>query len=70
MRRFRSQKSAQQFPSARGSIYSLFNVHRHRVSRRAIRTFRNQAMAEWQIVTAAAQTSFNPEIWLDQIELS
>ena len=51
--RFKSQKSAQQFLSAHGPIYNLFNVHRHLISRRTLRIFRNQAMMEWQTVTTA-----------------
>ena len=51
MPRFKSQKSAQRFLSTHGPIYNLFNVHRHLISRRTLRTFRNQAMAEWQTVT-------------------
>ena len=54
MQRFKSQRSAQIFLSTHGPIYNLFNVHRHLISRRTLRTFRNQAMAEWQIVTTAA----------------
>ncbi len=51
MQRFKSQKSAQRFLSTHGPIYNLFNVHRHLISRRTLRTFRNQAMADWQTVT-------------------
>ena len=54
MQRFKSQSSAQRFLSTYGPIYNLFNVHRHFISRHTLRTFRNQAMAEWQIVTTAA----------------
>jgi transposase-like protein len=54
MQRFKSQKSAQRFLSTHGLIYNLFNVHRHLISRRTLRAFRNQAMAEWQTVTTAA----------------
>jgi transposase-like protein len=54
MQRFKSQKSAQRFLSTHGPIYNLFNVHRHLISRRTLRAFRNQAMAEWQTVTTAA----------------
>jgi transposase-like protein len=53
MQSFKSQKSAQRFLSTYGPIYNLFNVHRHLISRRTLRTFRNQAMADWQTVTAA-----------------
>ena len=51
MQCFKSQKSAQRFLSAHGPIYNLFNVHRHLISRRPLRIFRNQAMEEWQVMT-------------------
>ncbi len=54
MQCFKSQKSAQRFLSAHGPIYNLFNVHRHLISRRTLRIFRNQAMEEWQVMTARA----------------
>ena len=54
MQRFKSQGSAQRFLSTYGPIYNLFNVQRHLISRRTLRIFRNQAMVEWKIVTAAA----------------
>ncbi len=52
MQRFKSQKSAQRFLSTHGPIYNLFNTQRHLISRQTHRIFRNQAMAEWDIVTA------------------
>ena len=54
MQRFKSQVSAQRYLSIHGPIYNLFNVHRHFISRRTLRIFRNQAMAEWKSVTTAA----------------
>ena len=54
MQRFKSQHSAQKFLSTYGPIYNLFNVQRHLISRRTLRIFRNQALAEWRIVTSAA----------------
>jgi transposase-like protein len=54
MQRFKSQSSAQRFLSTYGPIYNLFNIQRHLISRRTLRIFRNQAMAEWQTVTMAA----------------
>jgi len=54
MQHFKSQGSAQRFLSIYGPIYNLFNVQRHLISRRTLRIFRNQAMAEWQTVTTAA----------------
>jgi len=53
MQRFKSQASAQRFLSTHGPIYNLFNFQRHLISRPTLRTFRNQAMVEWNIVTAA-----------------
>ncbi len=53
MQRFKSQASAQRFLSTYGPIYNLFNVQRHLISRRTLRTFRNNAMKEWKVVTAA-----------------
>ena len=54
MQRFKSQGSAQRFLSSYGPIYNLFNIQRHLISRRTLRIFRNQAMAEWKSVTSAA----------------
>ena len=54
MQRFKSQASAQRFLSTYGPIYNLFNVQRHLISRRTLRIFRNNAMKEWKVVTAAA----------------
>ena len=53
MQRFKSQASAQRFLSIHGPIYNLFNIQRHLISRPTLRTFRNQAMVEWNVVTAA-----------------
>ncbi len=53
MQHFKSQSPAQRFLSTHGPIYNLFNVHRHLISRRTLRIFRDLAMAEWQTVTAA-----------------
>ncbi len=52
MQRFKSQGAAQQFLSTHGPIYNLFNVQRHLIPRRTLRTFRDHAMAQWQAVTA------------------
>ena len=53
MQRFKSKGSAQRFLSTHGPIDNLFNVQRHLIARRTPRTFRNQAVVEWSIVTAA-----------------
>ena len=54
MQRYKSQGSAQRFLSIYGPTYNLFNVQRHLISRRTLRIFRNQTMAEWKAVTSAA----------------
>ena len=54
LQRFKSPASAQMFLSTFGSIYNLFNVCRHLISRRTLRTLRSNAMAEWLLVTTAA----------------
>jgi transposase-like protein len=54
MQRFKSAASAQRFLSTHAAVYNLFNTQRHLVSRRTFRTYRAQAMATWQIITAAA----------------
>ena len=54
LQRFKSQGSAQKFLSIYGPIYNLFNVYRHLISRRTLRIFRTQAMAEWQTITMVA----------------
>jgi len=53
MRRFKSQASAQTFRSNHEPIYNLFNVQRQLISRRTLRAFRNNAMKEWKVPTAA-----------------
>ena len=53
MQRFKSQKSAQRFLSSYGPIYNLFNVQRHLIPRTTFRIFRDIAMVEWKLVTAA-----------------
>ena len=54
MQRFKSQKFAQRFLSTFGPIYNLFNTQRHLITRSTLRTFRDQAMEEWNLVTKAA----------------
>ncbi len=54
MQHFKSQGSAQRFLSIFNSIYNLFNVQRHLISRRTLRIFRNNAMKEWKVVSTAA----------------
>ena len=52
--RFKSPGSAQRFLSIHAAVYNTFNLQRHLVSRRTLRTFRIGAARAWQIATAAA----------------
>src|SRR4051812_1628991 len=54
MQRFKSPGSAQRFVSMHAAVHNTFNVQRHLVSRRTLRTFRAQAMADWNAATTAA----------------
>jgi len=47
MQRFKSAGSAQQFLSVHSSIYNLFNIQRHLISRNTLREFRDAATTEW-----------------------
>ena len=52
--KFRSVHKAQKLLSAHVQIYNLFNHRRHLISRNTLRKFRQQAQAEWNLVTVAA----------------
>ncbi len=54
MQQFKSAGSAQQFLSVHSSIYNLFNIQRHLISRSTLRQFRDAAAAEWRDVVKAA----------------
>jgi transposase-like protein len=54
MQRFKSPGSAQRFVSMHAATYNTFNLQRHLISRRTLRAFRTQAMADWNAATAAA----------------
>jgi transposase-like protein len=54
MQRFKSPGSAQRFVSMHAAAYNAFNVQRHLISRRTLRAFRAEAMAQWHAATAAA----------------
>jgi putative transposase len=54
MQRFKSQGSAQRFVSMHSAAYNTFNLQRHLISRRTLRTFRVQARADWNAAAAAA----------------
>jgi len=53
MQRFKSPGSAQRFLSIHASVYNLFNIQRHLISRTTLRQFRNAAMMEWRYVATA-----------------
>ena len=52
--RFKSAGSAQRFLSMHAPVHNTFNLQRHLVSRRTLRTFRAEAMYAWRTATAAA----------------
>ena len=54
MQRFKSPGSAQRFLSTHAAVHNTFNLQRHLVSRRTLRTFRAEAAQAWQIAAAAA----------------
>jgi transposase-like protein len=53
MQRLKSQGQAQRFVSTHSAIYNAFNLQRHLVSRRTLRTFRAMASAAWIAASAA-----------------
>src|SRR5215207_330100 len=52
--RVRSAGSAQRFLAMHAAVHNTFNLQRHLVSRRTLRTFRAEATTAWQMATAAA----------------
>ncbi len=54
MQRFKSPGSAQRFVAMHDAAYNTFNLQRDLVSRRTLRTFRVQAMADWRSPVVAA----------------
>jgi len=50
---FRSSGSAQRFLATHAAVYNHFNVRRHLISRRALRTFRAEAFAGWREIASA-----------------
>jgi putative transposase len=54
MQRFKSPGSAQRFLSVHAAAYNTFNVQRHLISRRTLRTFRVEAMKQWRAAAVAA----------------
>ena len=53
MQRFKSQGQAQRFVSIHDAIHNTFNLQRHLVSRKTLRTFREAAFAEWNAASTA-----------------
>jgi putative transposase len=54
MQRFKSPGSAPRFVSMHAAVHNTFNVQRHLVSRRTLRIFRAEAMAQWRAAASAA----------------
>ena len=54
MQRFKSPGSAQRFLAIHAAVDNTFNLQRHLISRRTLRRFRAEAMADWNAATAAA----------------
>jgi putative transposase len=52
--RFKSPGSAQRFLSMHAPVHNTFNLQRHLVSRRTLRTFRTEASQAWQLATGTA----------------
>src|ERR671933_2138348 len=52
---FKSSGSAQRFLSLHAAVHNTFNVQRHLISRRTLRSFRAEAIAEWHAAGAAAR---------------
>ena len=54
LQRFKSPGSAQRFLSTHSAAYNTFNLGRHLISRRTLRTFRAEAAEQWRTATEAA----------------
>src|SRR5215212_9115265 len=52
--RFKSAGSAQRSLAMQAPVHNTFNLQRHLVSRRTLRTFRSEAVQAWRIATATA----------------
>jgi transposase-like protein len=53
MQRFKSPGSAQRFLSTHAAVYNNFNLERHLISRKSLKSLRAAAMNEWRSSTAA-----------------
>jgi putative transposase len=54
MQRFKSARSAQRFLSIHAAVYNNFNLQRHLISRSTLRSFRAEAMTQWELAVATA----------------
>ena len=52
MPRFKSPGSAQRFLSAHAAVHNTFNIERHLISRKTLKSFRAEAMEQWRQATA------------------
>lgn len=52
--RFKNPGSTQRFLSAHAAVYNTFNVQRHLISRRTLRTFRSEAFDRWNAAAGVA----------------
>ncbi len=52
MQRFKSPGSAQRFLSVHAAVHNTFNVQRHLISRKTLKSFRAAAMNQWCSATA------------------
>ena len=54
MQRFKSPGSAQRLLNLHAAVYNTFNVQRHLISRSTLRTFRAEAMMQWEAATVGS----------------
>jgi len=66
-RGFRSPGSAQQFLAIHAAVYNQFNVQRHLISRRTLKTFRAEAFAGWRAVVAGRGIDRPPLLGLEAL---
>jgi len=52
MQRFKSAGSAQRFLSIHAAVYNYFNIQRHLISRKILRTLRAEVMSNWHCAAA------------------
>jgi putative transposase len=54
MQRLKSAGSAQRFLSVHAAVHNTSNLQRHPISQGTLRTFRAEALAQWQTAVTAA----------------